>query len=273
MPRPPRIHYPGAVYHVMARGVDGQDIFIDDLDRSGFLDNMLRLKSELPHSILAYCLMGNHFHFAIRVGNIPLSRIMQRLLTAHATGFNERNERQGHLFQARYKSVLCLNDRYLIALIRYIHMNPVRAGLVSRPDLWQWSSHRQYAERKNSPLVDTRLLFDALHMPLVQGGRTDTNWMERQDDDFDPWPSLKPSSPLLREERSEPVSIDDLAAVLIHDQQSLGEIKSGSRRRSIVREKMLLVEESLRNGHSLIAISRWLGCTPSAIHHLLRGRK
>ncbi|HEX4047573.1 MAG TPA: transposase, partial [Elusimicrobiota bacterium] len=148
----------------MARGVEGRDIFLDDRDRNGFLANVLRLKSEMPHSILAYCLMGNHFHFAIRVENIPLSRIMHRLLTAHAVAFNGHNNRRGHLFQSRYKSVLCLNDGYLIALVRYIHMNPVRAGLVPGPGLWPWSSFRCYSERSNSPIVDTRLFRDALHI-------------------------------------------------------------------------------------------------------------
>jgi REP element-mobilizing transposase RayT len=273
MPRPARIHYPGAVYHVMARGVEGREIFIDDRDRSGFLDHMLRLRSEMPHSILAYCLMGNHFHFAIRVGNIPLFRIMHRLLTAHAVAFNERNDRHGHLFQARYKSVLCLNDGYLIALIRYIHMNPVRAGLVPRADLWQWSSYRHYAERRNSPLVDTRLLFNALHAPSAQGEPIDESWMDRPDDDFDPWPSTNQSSPSLREERAEPKSIDELASALFNDQYSLAEVKSGSRRREIARKRRLLAEESLKNGHSLASISGWLGCTPPAIHHLLRRGK
>jgi REP element-mobilizing transposase RayT len=249
----------------MARGVDGRDIFIDDHDRRVFLRNILRLKSESPHSILAYCLMGNHFHFAIRVGNIPLSRIMHRLLTAHAVAFNGRHDRQGHLFQARYKSVLCLDDRYLIALIRYIHMNPVRAGLVSRPDLWPWSSHQQYAERMNSSLVDTRLLFGALH--------AEENWMERQDDDFDPWPEPVSPSPLLREERTKPGSIDDLAAALFDDDHSRMELKSGSRRREIARKRRLLAEACLKNGHSLLAISRWLGCTSPAVHHLLRRKK
>ena len=254
----------------MARGVEGREIFIDDRDRSSFLEHMLRLRSEMPHSVLAYCLMGNHFHFAIRVGNIPLSRIMHRLLTAHAVAFNARNDRRGHLFQARYKSVLCLNDRYLITLIRYIHMNPVRAGLVSRPELWQWSSHRHYAERRSSLLVDTGLLFNALHVLPERGDSIDENWMERRDDDFDPWPSPKQSSPLLREESAEPKSIDELASALFHDHRSLAEVKSSSRRRETARKRKLLAEESLKNGHSLVSISRWLGCTPPAIHHLLR---
>lgn len=268
MPRPPRIHYPGAVYHVMARGVDGREIFVDDIDRSGFLRQMLRLKSEMPHSILAYCLMGNHFHFAIKVRNIPLTRIMHSLMTAHAMAFNARYHRQGHLFQARFKSFLCLDDRYLIALIRYIHMNPVRAGLVSRPDLWQWSSHQQYAERRSSPLVDTRLWASALHIPLA-----DEDQMGKRTEEFDPWPNPTPPSPLLRDDQTPLVSIDALASILFHDERSLLELKSGGRRRELAEKKRVLAEASLKNGHSLLAISRWLGCTSPAVHHLLRRAK
>ena len=152
MPRPPRIHYAGAVYHVMARGVDGREIFADDSDRQTFLATTRGLKRETDCSVLAYCLMGNHFHFAIRVGRTPLSRIMHRLLTVYAMAFNFRHDRQGHLFQARYKSVLCLDDAYLIALIRYIHMNPVRRGLVSSPELWAWSSFRFYCYGEKGPV-------------------------------------------------------------------------------------------------------------------------
>ncbi len=263
MPRAPRIHYPGAVYHVMARGVDGREIFMVDRDRSGFLSSILRL--EIRDAALDSCVLpyGQSLPFpAIKVGNIPLSRIMHRLLTAHAVAFNEHNDREGHLFQSRYKSVLCLDDRYLIALIRYIHMNPVRAGLVAKPELWPWSSHRQYAERRDSPLVDTRLLFNALHDPIDQ---SEGNWIDRQDDDFKPWPCLKQRSPLLRGDRVEPASIEALASTLFDGNHSLSELRSGKpRRREVVRKRKLLAMESLKNGHSLLAVARWLGCTPSS---------
>jgi REP element-mobilizing transposase RayT len=249
----------------MARGVEGRQIFIDDRDKSAFLRNMLRLKSELPHSLLAYCLMNNHFHFALKVEDAPLSRIMHRLLTAHAVAFNERHERVGHLFQGRYKSVLCLDDRYLIALIRYIHMNPVRAGLVDRADLWQWSSHQYYRKRASSPLVDTGLVLSTLH-----GEPVDSDSSEHRDDGFDPWPCHEKLSPLLRLEGAETQSIDELATDLMSDQNSRLEILSRSRRREIARKRALLARECLKNGHSLRAIASWLGCTAPAIHHLLR---
>ncbi|MCR4295507.1 MAG: transposase, partial [Elusimicrobia bacterium] len=121
----------------MAKGVDGRAIYTDDADRIGFLKSLNRIVNESGASVLAYCLMGNHFHLAIKVGAVPLSSVLQRILTSHALTFNIRHDRTGHLFQARYRSNLCLTDAYLTALIRYIHMNPVRAGLVSRPEDWE----------------------------------------------------------------------------------------------------------------------------------------
>ena len=258
----------------MSRGVDGRDIFIDDRDRQVFLRCILRLKLETQHTILAYCLMGNHFHFAVKVANIPLSCIMHRLLTSYAIAFNARHDRQGHLFQARYKSVLCLNDRYLIALVRYIHMNPVRAGMVAQPGFWPWSSHRQYLQRKSSLLVDTDLLFDVLHFPKGLNGHAYEDCMNNMDKEFIPWPSLDQTlPPLLREEVLTPVSIDALAETLFHGAPSLMELRSKSRRREISHKKKALAEASLENGHSLLSIARWMGCTSAAVHHLLHPRE
>lgn len=142
MPRKPRIHFPGAVYHAMARGVERRPIFADDHDRRRFLDLMCRHERELGAKIIAYCLMGNHFHLAIRVAASTLGTFMQRLNGDYAGGFNHRHDRVGHLFESRYKDKLCLDDRYLLTLIHYIHMNPVRAGMVSHPGDWPWSSFK-----------------------------------------------------------------------------------------------------------------------------------
>ena len=192
----------------MARGVDGREVFVDDLDRRDFLGTILGLKSQTNCSIIAYCLMGNHFHLAIKVGTTPLSHIMHRLLTAYVIGFNARHAREGHLFQARYKSVLCLDDSYLIALVRYIHMNPVRAGLTVGPEDWPWSSHRYYAERTGSPLVDPRLFFDVAGSSSREYERSSANAAQnidpgRRPDRFRPYsgrncPSSSRSTPWLR---------------------------------------------------------------------------
>ena len=267
MPRLPRIHYPGAVYHVMARGVDRREVFLDDLDRHEFLGIVVKLKSETPYSILAYCLMGNHFHFAIKVGAVPLSQIMQRLLTTYVIGFNARHAREGHLFQARYKSRLCLDDAYLVALIRYIHRNPVRAGLVVNPRDWPWSSHRLYSERTTSPLVDAELFLNAAGSEIQDYER----WSENSDEHFKPWPGAGAPSALPRKDAAGTQSLDELASHLFPD--DLTALQSGERKRTTSKKKSIVAAEAIKNGHSLSSIAAWMRCTPSAVHHLLHRDK
>lgn len=267
MARGPRIHFAGAVYHVMARGVDGREVFTDDLDRRAFLEAARLVKNESSCSILAYCLMGNHFHFAIRVGSTPLSRIMQRLLTAYVMAFNSRHERQGHLFQARYKAVLCLDDAYLIALIRYIHMNPVRAGLVSCPESWPWSSHHDYKDGGRSGLSDARLFFSA----LGEGGIDYGQVLSRSEEGFDAWHNEKSASPLLRDEPAGVEPLEQVASDLFPHDHSF--IRSASRRHDVSRNRVLFVQRAIQQGHHLTAIAEWMGRTPQAIHNLIRRKE
>jgi REP element-mobilizing transposase RayT len=251
----------------MARGVDGREVFIDDLDRRAFLRTAERLKNETPYTIMAYCLMGNHFHFAIKVESTPLSRIMHRLLTAYVLGFNARHDREGHLFQARYKSFLCLDDSYLIALIRYIHMNPVRANMVSSPADWPWSSHRHYARLTASPLVDTNLYGDAAGI----GARDDERRSANADENFNPWPEARAPSALLRDDSADIKSLDQLASELFPgDWEAL---RSRDRRRALSNKKSIVAAKAVANGHSLASIAAWMNCTASAIHHLLYRNK
>jgi len=203
MGRRPRIHYPGAIYHVMARGVDGRETFADDQDRRFFLTTLADIKNEASYTLFAYCLMGNHFHMAIKVGGIPLSHILQRLLTRYVSAFNNRHERTGHLFQARYKAILCLNESYLLRLVDYIHANPVRSGLVLKTEDWAWSSSKTYVRKMRTGLVDPD------DMPLTLG--FDSNICGRQGD-FDPWPKESPPGEiLLRNQPAELISFECIA--------------------------------------------------------------
>jgi REP element-mobilizing transposase RayT len=265
MPRFPRIHYPGAVYHVMARGVDGRDIFADDLDRQTFLSTTDAVKKETASSLLAYCLMGNHFHFAIKVKGVPLARIMQRLLTTYAMAFNFRHDRQGHLFQARYKAVLCLDDAYLIALVRYIHMNPVRAGLVETPGQWPWSSQREYDNRSVTALTDSRIFFDALGETNDKGERMKTG------NEFDAWPKKGSKPPLFRDDDPDTETLEEIASDLFPDDLIM--VRSGSRRRDIALKRFLIAERAMGRGHQLTSIAAWLGRSPQAVHNLIQRNK
>lgn len=131
MPRQPRLDIPGLVHHVMARGIEGQDLFRDDDDREGFLKRLADGVSKPGGpQLYAWALMSNHFHLLLRGGAGCLSPMMRRLLTGHAVTYNLRYKRQGHLFQNRYKSIVVDEEPYFLELVRYIHLNPVRAGIV-----------------------------------------------------------------------------------------------------------------------------------------------
>jgi putative transposase len=144
MPRGPRLDAPGALHHVMVRGIGRAAIFVSDADREDFLSRLDALCVDGAATVYAWCLMDNHLHLAIRAGGRPLATTMRRLLTGYAIGFNRRHDRVGHLFQNRYKSVVVEEDRYLLALVRYIHRNPLRAGLVATVEelaTYPWSGH------------------------------------------------------------------------------------------------------------------------------------
>jgi len=158
MPRQPRLDLPGYVYHVIIRGIEGKSIFRDRNDYEVFL---ARLEKTLTESrsgkCYAWVLMTNHAHFLLRSGEYGLAAMMRPLLTGYAVCFNRKYKRNGHLFQNRYKSTLCNADEYLMALVRYIHFNPVKAGIV--PDVrrladYPWSGHAVMMGRINRPWQD-----------------------------------------------------------------------------------------------------------------------
>ncbi len=130
MPRQSRIDARGALHHVIVRGMARRKIFYDDTDRERFLDRLGAIVSGCDLACFAWALIPNHFHLLIKTGTVPLSSAMRRLLTGYAVSFNKRHRRWGHLFQNRYKSILCQEEAYLLELTRYIHLNPLRAGLV-----------------------------------------------------------------------------------------------------------------------------------------------
>lgn len=140
MARPLRLEFAGAVYHLTARGNDRQSIFVDDEDRVRFLDLLEREIGQQRWRCHAYCLMGNHYHLLIETPEGNLIQGMRRLNGSYTQAFNRRHRRVGHLFQGRYKSILVDRDRYLLALARYVVLNPVRAKLVADVAAWRWSS-------------------------------------------------------------------------------------------------------------------------------------
>jgi putative transposase len=155
MARKPRVHYPGALYHAILRGNSGQTIFFDDNDRTRFYLLIQEGVERFGHRIHAFCLMTNHVHLAIQIADISLSRILQNLSFRYTRWVNWRQGKTGHLFQGRYKAVLVDADTYLQELTRYIHLNPVRAGMVRETEKYPWSSYRAYLGLETIPWLTT----------------------------------------------------------------------------------------------------------------------
>jgi REP element-mobilizing transposase RayT len=130
MPRQARIDAPCALHHIIARGIERSKIFREEADYTDFLRRLGFLLLQTETKCFAWALIPNHFHLLLKTGNVPIATVMRRLLTGYASGFNRRYQRSGHLFQNRYKSILCQEDTYLKELVRYIHLNPLRARLV-----------------------------------------------------------------------------------------------------------------------------------------------
>lgn len=141
MARPLRIEFPGAIYHVIARGNAQADIFLDDHDRRLFLGELAKIAERLDWWFWAYCLMGNHYHLVVETEQPTLARGMRDLNGNYSQAFNRRHGRVGHLFQGRYRGILLDQHGYLAQVIRYVLMNPVRAGMVAAPHDWYWSSY------------------------------------------------------------------------------------------------------------------------------------
>lgn len=144
MPRGPRLDAPGALQHVMVRGIEGRPIFDNDRDRQDWVERLAAVRSMTGFALLAWALLPNHVHLLARTGRQPLATAMRCLLTGYAVNFNRRHRRVGHLFQNRYKSILVEEEPYLLELVRYIHLNPLRAGVVKRVvelEAYPWSGH------------------------------------------------------------------------------------------------------------------------------------
>ena len=158
MPRLARLDAPGVLHHVMGRGIEGKEIFLGDLDRNDFISRLVKLVEDDAMDIYAWALLSNHFHLLCKTNKRPLSSSMRKLLTGYVVNFNMRHKRHGHLFQNRYKSIVCQEDAYLLELVRYIHLNLIRVGLVKdREGLNRspWSGHSGLMGYVKRPWQDT----------------------------------------------------------------------------------------------------------------------
>ena len=154
MARPPRVFGPGLLYHVIVRGNHRETVFLDHSDYETYLHRLAVYRARYAVTLHAYCLMPNHVHLVLGTAALPLDRFMQCLQQSYTQRFNRRYAQVGHVFQGRYKAFPCATDEYLVTLVRYVHQNPVRAGLAAHAEDYPYSGHRAYLGEMAAGLVD-----------------------------------------------------------------------------------------------------------------------
>jgi putative transposase len=263
MARQPRIHFPGAVFHVISRGNGKMPIYHDDNDRSRFMDMLGEIKSSRSFKLYAYCLMPNHLHMLIEVGQFSISAIMHQLLTRYSSYFNWRHSHVGHVFQGRFKGLLCKKDSHVVELMRYIHLNPVRAGLVASPDAWRWSGYREMCGKAPNGLLN-------LKFPLAYFGADKSVAMEsyrdfvsgRESSHGGQWRS---SIGELVEEKANRTLHEVALEASKKSRIPLELLRSPSRSRSISEGRWVLISEALGEGIAPSEVASYLRLSPSAI--------
>lgn len=171
MPRQARIDAPGALHHIICRGIERKRLFLDDEDRDAFLERLGTILLDTSTACFAWALIPNHFHLLLRTGSTPIATVMRRLLTGYAVTFNYRHRRHGQLFQNRYKSILCEEEAYLLELVRYIHLNPVRARLVTDIDAldrYPYAGHAMLIGNRNDEWQDAGYILARFDMNVSQ---------------------------------------------------------------------------------------------------------
>lgn len=163
MSRPLRIEFENALYHVTSRGNNRELIFVDETDRTTLLHAIEQGMARFDATVFAYCLMGNHYHLVLQTRQANLSRLMRHVNGTYAQAHNRRHAKVGHLFQGRFHAILVQDDAYFLEACRYVDLNPVRAGFVSQPHEWHWSSFRAHVGRaRRPPWLDSQGLHQAL---------------------------------------------------------------------------------------------------------------
>jgi REP element-mobilizing transposase RayT len=177
MARKPRVEYPGAFYHVICRGNQRQVIFRGDTDRKYYLERLEDYRRRYGFKVYAYVLMSNHVHLLVETGPLPLSKIMQGLQLRYTGYYNRKYKKVGHLFQGRYKAILCDRQAYLLELVRYLHLNPGRLRAPMDPWRYRWSSHGAYLGKNGWVKIETSVVLGELANTVGQARRAYLRFM------------------------------------------------------------------------------------------------
>jgi len=268
MARPLRIEFPGATYHVTSRGNRQQSIFVDDADRELFLATLARAMERMDATVLAYCLMGNHYHLVLCTRRGNLSALMRQINGVYTQAVNRRHATSGHVFQGRFKAILVDRDAYLLALLRYVELNPVRAQMVATAGDWEWSSYRAHTGQVAAPAwLDSDSAFGA-----VLGRQVDHAEAAKADRDvaalrYAQWVLSAPPESLWDSALRQQIYLGD--ADFVDRMQALAKDASASSKGKSKGSNFRQVPKAQRV--KVLTMAQWLKCSDGTAHALWRG--
>lgn len=274
MGRKPRLEYEGAIYHVIQRGNNKEYVFEHDDEKDYLINNLEQGKRSMGFCLFGYVVMGNHYHLLLQTREYPLSKIMHRLNSDFGRYYNFKYKRSGHVFQGRYRAIPVRGERYLLAVLRYIHRNPVAAGLCPAPADYPYSSDTHYRECRNG-LVDFEMVLGYLAEDLAAALDKYREFMAGEDDvDYDAPEVIGdqvyslPLTPMVRApERKE---LDEILAGTGVSLDDYKLIKAGSRMRHLTPYKKLYVETALRQMYTFQEIAGNIGLSDVAAIRMVR---
>lgn len=259
MPRPNRTHVPGEIRHLVARGNRRQDIFESEWQWQDFMDD-LSLNAKAGGLLLfGNILMTNHFHCMARTGDHPMGKVLGPTLTRFAMRSNIENCRCGHVFEGRYKSRLIRNDEHAKTTLRYIHRNPLRAGLVKDPAQWRWTSHRVYLGLEDDQRIDTSFMLSLFDPDPAKAREAYRRFME---DLGEPFPASGPWS--------EEKLIDGCRLIEREFGLAFGDLKCGEKRPDIVRARDIFIRKATKSGIPSLVVADFLGVDRSTVYRAQR---
>jgi REP element-mobilizing transposase RayT len=280
MPRPLRLDYAGAWFHITARGNERQAIFIDDADRVRFMNLLAAARRRFGMICHAYCLMGNHYHLVVESADGRMSPAIQYLNGSYAAFFNRRRDRVGHLLQGRFHSSLIERDVYLLESVRYVELNPCRAGLVGHPIEWEWSSFgSRFTRGPSLGVLSSEAVLDCFGSGPERTARYQAFVVEGLE--REPCPVLQRGDPVIgspgfmekhaNRARRASDRCDVPRFQRLSDRPSLAPIFLNTTSR--LDRKRLSVEACLRYGYSFVAVARHVGVHYTAVSRWIRAAK
>ena len=277
-----RIEFPGAFYHIIQRGNNRKLIFRSDTDKSFYLNNLVELKGKFDFKLLGYVLMDNHYHLLLQSGEDPLHKIIFHQNMFYCRYFNKAHNRSGHLYGGRYKASLIQDERYAFAVLRYIHWNPVKAGITTLPEKYPWSSDICYRKNRSGE-IDIDLLLNTINPNNRQTAIEQYIRMMRIEEDVQYdcakiigdekfVDSLKNKDDAEQEDHTKKSRrpLDDILKTVCGNENEFELIKTGSRKRCYAPIKSKYIKEAVKDGYSYKEIGNNISMSDSAVALYLR---